>query len=148
MSLNKIHVYDVRETLKGLYNDVQARWDELEAQDPGYGPGSGVVRLERKEKLLELAHEQRGLVAAIAAINGMSVGLPLGTKVYDYRIDRKDIVEGVIVHPREVGEEDEDSTVEEWGFHEDFMEMIPVRWREGEPAAWVYFDDLARVPEL
>lgn len=146
--VNKIHVYDVREALKALYADVQARWNELAKQELGSGSGSGVARLERHEKMLELAYEQRGLVAAIATINGLSVGLPLGTKVYDYRVDRKDIVEGTIVHPREVGGEYEDSTVDEWDIADDFFEMIPVRWDGQESATWVYFEDLARVPEL
>lgn len=144
--VNKVHVYDVREGLKKLYNDVQARWDELHGKKLADTDFDNMQ--ERNAALLELAHEQRGLVAAIVMINGLAVGLTEGTKVYDYRLPRESMIEGVMVHPRDVGEEGEDSTIEEWGFHEDFMEMVPVRWREGEPAAWCYAEDLARVPEL
>lgn len=150
MSLNQrlglIDIHDTRAALKGLYKDVQQRWEELSKKKLADTDFDNMQ--ERNAALLELAHEQRGLVAAIAAINGLSVGLPLGATVYNCRVDRSVAGRGVVVHPREVGGEYEDSVVDEWEIADDFLEMIPVRWHEGESAVWVYFDDLARVPEL
>lgn len=148
--VNTIHTHDARTALKGLYDDVQARWEAL-GKDLGRLTWASNARGEVKDQMLELAYEQRGLVAAIVAINGLSVGLPLGTKVYNYRdqggFSSKNR-EGVVVHPREVGGEYEDSTVDEWDIDDDFFEMVPVRWDGQESATWVYFEDLARVPEL
>lgn len=147
MSLNQLNVHDARQALRDLHRDVQERWNGL-AKVQLHMSISNPDRKRVEEQMLELAFERRGLVAAIASINGLSVGLPLGTKVYNYRVDRSVAGEGVVVHPREVGGEYEDSVVDEWDIADDFLEMIPVRWHEGESAIWVYFDDLARVPEL
>lgn len=147
---NIIHTRDARAELKRLHDDVQQRWNDLEKIHNHMG-FSNLDRKRVEEQMLELAHERRGVIAAIVAINSLSVGLPLGTKVYNYRDQggfSSKTRDGVVVHPREVGGEYEDSVVDEWEIADDFLEMIPVRWHEGESATWVYFEDLARVPEL